>query len=146
MGCRHGDAAVIGQVEGERIVEVSTKDVVCYAVRGGTFILEVVVARRLTLRLEYEKCRVWGHAWEDFIPMGKRQPGWGNRFSLRCVRCTTERHDVIDALGDLSQRTYEYPEDYKLAKDETPTRGQLRLELLGEMRSTARRTNQRKGA
>lgn len=87
-------------------------------------------ANRIGLRLEYERCRVFGHAWEDFIPSGKRPAGWGSRFSLRCVRCTTERHDVIDALGDLAERQYVYPDDYKLARDETPTRQSLRLDLL----------------
>ena len=96
------------------------------------------MASRVSLRLEYEKCRVWGHAWEDFIPDGKRQPGWGSRFSLRCVRCATERHDVIDHLGDLSQRQYVYPDDYRLAADETPSRSSLRLDLLSDLRKVRR--------
>jgi hypothetical protein len=86
------------------------------------------------LRLEYEKCRTWGHAWEDFIPHGKRPPDWGQRFSLRCLRCTMERHDVIDSLGQLSTRHYDPPADYSLAADETPTRAQLRLDLLKHLR------------
>lgn len=95
------------------------------------------MASRLTLKLEYEKCRTWGHAWEDFIP-DKRGSGWGSRFSLRCIRCATERHDVIDSLGELGSRQYIYPDDYKLARDETPTRAQLRLDLLKDMRGQAR--------
>lgn len=89
--------------------------------------------RRSLLALEYEKCRTWGHAWEDFIPHGKRPSDWGSRFSLRCERCHTERHDVIDALGRLSTRHYDYPEDYSMAKDETPTREALRLDLLRQI-------------
>ena len=100
---------------------------------------------RLKLSLEYEKCRTWGHAWEDFIPHGKRPSGWGSRFSLRCVRCATERHDVIDSIGQLSSRQYEYPEDYKLAKDETPTRAEFRLDLLRQMRAGARDRLARRG-
>jgi len=88
---------------------------------------------RVLLRLEYEKCRVWGHAWEDYTPNGKRPSGWGRRFSLRCVRCATERHDVIDALGDLSTRHYDYPDDYRMSADETPSRQSLRLDLLGQI-------------
>jgi len=91
-----------------------------------------------TMRFEYEKCRTWGHAWEDFIPNGKRPQGWGMRFSLRCERCHTERHDVIDSIGELSQRQYVYPDDYRLSADETPTRAQLRLDLLKDIRSQAR--------
>lgn len=100
----------------------------------------MAAASRIALSIEYEKCRVWGHAWEDFIPE-RRSPGWGSRFSLRCVRCTTERHDVIDSLGDLSQRSYVYPDDYRLAKDETPTRASLRLDLLSDLRRTRRGRN-----
>ena len=31
-----------------------------------------------------------------FTPRGAT-PRWGELFTLRCVRCTTERHDVINA-------------------------------------------------
>jgi hypothetical protein len=99
------------------------------------------------LRLDYEKCRTWGHAWEEFIPHGKRPPGWGMRFSLRCSRCGCERHDVIDSLGELSTRQYVYPDDYRMSADETPTRQQLRLDLLKQLRSDAReRTRQQRRA
>jgi hypothetical protein len=91
---------------------------------------------RINLSAEYERCRTWGHAWEDFVPFGKRPQGWGMRFSLRCIRCTTERHDLIDTLGQLSSRQYVYPDDYSLAKDETPTRAELRLDLLRKMRGS----------
>jgi hypothetical protein len=97
------------------------------------------MAERVLMRVEYEKCRIWGHAWEDFTPAGRRPPGWGERFSLRCVRCATERHDVIDALGDLSQREYHYPDDYRLAKDETPSRQAMRLDLLGQIHRRRRK-------
>lgn len=85
------------------------------------------------LLLEYEKCRIWGHGWEDFIPSGKRPSQWGQRFALRCIRCHTERHDLIDSLGRLSSRQYEYPADYRMAKDETPSRDSLRLDLLNQI-------------
>lgn len=94
---------------------------------------------RFLMALEYEKCRTWGHAWDTFTPPGtKRPPGWGQRFSLRCERCTTERHDTIDSLGALSSRQYVYPDDYKMSKDETPTRDQLRLDLLKQLRNDGR--------
>lgn len=91
----------------------------------------------LELRLEYEQCRVWGHAWEDFTPEGKRPADWGTRFSLRCIRCMTERHDLIDAYGSLSTRQYIYPDDYKMVGDEMPTREDLRLDLLHSLRGAA---------
>jgi hypothetical protein len=45
-----------------------------------------------------------------------------------------ERHDVIDSRGELSTRHYDAPPDYSLAADETPTRAQLRLDLLKHLR------------
>jgi hypothetical protein len=104
------------------------------------------MSARFLMRLEYEKCRTWGHAWSDFIPHGKRPPGWGRRFSLRCDRCATERHDVIDTLGDLSTRQYVYPDDYHIARDAKPTLQMMRLDLLRQIRTNgaARVARQRK--
>jgi hypothetical protein len=45
---------------------------------------------------------------------------------------------VIDALGDVSQRQYVYPDDYRLARDETPSRQSLRLDVLDALRSSRR--------
>lgn len=84
----------------------------------------------LKLSAVYIKCRTLRHAWDDFIPRDMPAPQWGHRVSLRCLRCTTERHDVIDRLGQLSQRTYIYPTDYALTADETPDIQQLRLMLI----------------
>lgn len=99
------------------------------------------MANRLTVRAEYLRCRTWGHAWEEFIPRGMRVR-WGELFPLRCVRCGTERFDVINALGQLGQRRYVHPEDYSLAADETPTRDAFRVELAGEL-ARQHRTNGR---
>jgi hypothetical protein len=85
-------------------------------------------ARNTGVRAEYQRCRTWGHAWEEFIPRNTR-PRWGELFTLRCTRCTTERHDTINALGQLGGRRYVYPDDYRLAADETPTRDELRVAL-----------------
>jgi hypothetical protein len=93
----------------------------------------VLMARRVR-KMSDMGSRVGG-----FHAGGRRPPGWGERFSLRCVRCTTERHDVIDALGDLSQREYHYPDDYRLAKDETPSRQAMRLDLLGQIHRRRRK-------
>jgi hypothetical protein len=98
----------------------------------------------LALPLAFTKCRTWGHMWDDYHPHGKRPPGWGTRFSLRCERCGTERHDTIDSLGELSAREYVYPDEYHLASADTPTRQALRLELLRTMRKGVRNGNQRK--
>lgn len=52
-------------------------------------------------------CRVLGHAWDSFDPVGMERPPWGWRLSVRCTRCGRVRHDVIDRFGELSYRTYE---------------------------------------
>lgn len=99
---------------------------------------------RLDLSLEYQQCRTWGHAWEDYIPGPdeKKRPRWGHRFSLRCMRCATTRHDTIDTLGELSNRHYDYPGDYQYTIDEKPTIQTLRLSLSNELKeANAARTN-----
>jgi len=58
------------------------------------------------------RCRTYGHAWDEWSP-GEQPPTAGWRLNLRCTRCTTERHDVIDALGALMERRYVYPDGYK---------------------------------
>jgi hypothetical protein len=101
-------------------------------------------AVKLHTRAEYLRCRTWGHAWEEFVPHGTR-PHWGELFTLRCVRCATERHDVINAYGALGQRHYVYPHDYQLAADETPTRDEWRVELASVLkREASNRSNGRK--
>jgi hypothetical protein len=99
---------------------------------------------RLHMRAEYLRCRTLGHAWDDFIPHGVR-PRWGHLQTWRCVRCGTERHDVINAIGTLGQRHYVYPEGYQLAADERPTRDTCRVELGKVLQREARaRINRRK--
>jgi hypothetical protein len=81
------------------------------------------------------RCRTWGHAWDEYFPDDLGPPSFGYRSSLRCTRCTTERHDVIDINGDVGQRRYIYPEGYQLARDETPTRSEMRLALFDRVRA-----------
>jgi len=79
---------------------------------------------------DYVRCRTFGHAWEEQPVM---QPDdWGRpQFWLRCTRCTTMRRDVFDARsGSLEGRAYDYPEEYRLAGDQLPTRDEFRLKLL----------------
>jgi hypothetical protein len=81
------------------------------------------------------------HAWEDFTPAKSyKPPPWGITFHFRCIRCATARHDTIDALGDLSARRYEYPDEYRLPADETPTTQQLRLQHVDDLSGPRRRT------
>ena len=86
-------------------------------------------------KADYIRCRTYGHAWYEFSPGQMARPLFGFRLSLKCERCTTERHDLIDANGEVGSREYRYPDGYKDAFiDEKPTRAELRLMLRKETR------------
>lgn len=93
---------------------------------------------RIDLNDEFVKCRSWGHEWDSFTPLGRRA-SWGWLLSLRCARCSCERHDTIDATGAVSAREYVYPEGYSLVKDDRPSSEELRLEVLRRLRTTTAR-------
>ncbi|HEY7418514.1 MAG TPA: hypothetical protein VH593_25260 [Ktedonobacteraceae bacterium] len=60
----------------------------------------------------FVECRTLGHAWEQ-IPSTKRPP-FGEYIWTRCVRCTMERHDIVNRFnGRLESRHYYQPEGYK---------------------------------
>lgn len=84
---------------------------------------------------DYDKCRAYGHAWDTDveIPFTRRAGGsvvFTYRLSARCTRCTTIRHDALDASGDVASRQYVYPEDYKYPTGDTPTRAEFRMRIL----------------
>lgn len=77
---------------------------------------------------EFLKCKVVGHAWDEFIPH-RKPPKFGDLMAWLCVRCQTERHDIVSwADGGLVAREYRYPEGYQLA--ERYRRQELRLTML----------------
>lgn len=67
-------------------------------------------------RTEYLMCRrsVCGHPWEPYQDGTLSTPSFGFRFSLRCTRCGTQRHDLRGFRGELLSRSYVYPDDYKM--------------------------------
>jgi hypothetical protein len=94
----------------------------------------IVGGDRVGLDQAMLRCRIYRHAWDEFYPDDLGVPLYGWRLSLRCTRCTTERHDVIDHIGQLAQRQYIYPDGYRMARDETPTPDELRQNLYGNVR------------
>lgn len=88
---------------------------------------------------DYVLCRTIGHAWDE-IPADRPDEWW-----LRCVRCSTERHDAVSwNSGELTGRSYKYPDDYGHAFDElfpeaTPTRADYRRMLFAEHLTKVRR-------
>ena len=81
------------------------------------------------------RCRTYGHAWDEFYPDNLGEPMFGWRLSLRCTRCTAERHDTIDNTGGVGGRRYIYPDGYQMQRDETPTREEMRMNLFRDVRA-----------
>jgi hypothetical protein len=95
----------------------------------------IVGGDRVGLDAAMLRCRTYGHSWDEFYPPNLGTPSFGWRLSLRCARCTAERHDLIDVLGRVGQRQYVYPPNYSMLRDETPTRDELRQRMLTEVRA-----------
>lgn len=67
------------------------------------------------VREDYLTCRALrGHAWEPIVAFDMRKPMFGVRLSLRCTRCTTERHTLYsrDTGEQLSRHDYRRPDGY----------------------------------
>jgi hypothetical protein len=84
---------------------------------------------------EYVRCRTWGHAWEPYaVPVRTQaRQRWGSRYGLKCLRCGTERYDVVDTRGVLVARQYVYAEQYLVHGDDKPTTEELRLDVLQQL-------------
>jgi hypothetical protein len=63
--------------------------------------------------------------------------GW--RLSLRCTRCTTERHDNYDFKGKLMGRRYIYPDGYQ---QKGVPKVVFREALFSKLRAKLERANQ----
>jgi hypothetical protein len=88
------------------------------------------------------RCRTYNHAWDEFYPIDLEQPWYGWRLSLRCTRCTTERHDLIDFKGAVMGRRYIYAEGYLNPKgDPRVERTVFREELFTRLRAKLEEVN-----
>lgn len=88
-------------------------------------------------RTQFIQCKTFGHAWEPFTPLKKwfaLYKKYAHYIHLRCVRCGCTRHDGLNIYGDVVYREYRHPDGYKDAKDEKPTRAELRLIVAGGRR------------
>lgn len=80
--------------------------------------------------VQYAECKTLGHAWDEYNP---RDGGGGAtrwRLTLRCSRCSTTRHDDLDARGEVVSRQYAYPDGYRDPVELKPSRAALRLMLV----------------
>lgn len=89
----------------------------------------------------YLRCATFGHMMDDIPvsnPEGDGEPLW-----VRCMRCISERHDGLDGR-ELVYRRYHYSPGYKAfrkalrANHQTPTRGDLRMQLVQQRIREAR--------
>jgi hypothetical protein len=88
----------------------------------------------MTTDADFIRCRVMRHSWDDFSPTGLRNPSWGTRVSYRCLRCTAERHDIYNSLGEVGYRRYIYPAGYQYAKGDRPSAAEFRIMLMKQQR------------
>lgn len=87
---------------------------------------------------DFEECKVVGHNWERFHPI-MDTPRYGARISLRCTRCTSERHDTISRnSGWIEGRKYDYAEGYIAhydSPDDRPSKSDLRLSMVERLQN-----------
>ena len=87
---------------------------------------------------QFSACRSIGHAWRRTWTL-ERERGTGIvTLVLHCTACETERRDVYNPRnGELMQRRYDYPKDYRWKAerpgDEAPARQDYRAEWLSDL-------------
>ena len=82
-------------------------------------------------RVDFIECKTYGHAWDEYNPREDPPAGTFDRIALRCTRCGTTRHDHFDRNGEMVARKYSYPDGYRTAAEDKPSRAALRLMLTG---------------
>jgi len=82
---------------------------------------------------KYAECGSLGHAWFD-TDSSSWNPQFGNPVTFRCERCGTERREVWNRRGDMSNRHYQHPEDYHWPKGQRPSRADFRAALVRKRR------------
>ncbi len=83
-------------------------------------------------------CRTFGHAWDRTVPKDARVMSSKYTLTLRCTRCGCVRSDGLDQWGQLDARYYDYPDDYRIPRDDMPARSELRLMLVRADRANGR--------
>jgi hypothetical protein len=76
---------------------------------------------------KYLECRMLGHAWTIVDPGDLASQFAFASLAVECDRCPMIRVDGFDVNGNLSTRKYVRPDDYRLPRDSTPSRADLRV-------------------
>lgn len=92
---------------------------------------------------EYEKCRTYGHSWDDEVPPPPNYSAkvFSSALVTRCDRCATYRILAVNALGEVAGRKYLYPDGYLIPKEQRPTKAELRIVRIRRKRSRRGRKN-----
>lgn len=107
----------------------------------------MAVKRTGPTQRDFSTCKRLGHAMDDLggppLDVMSRmlsKPGMWDVW-VRCLRCTTVRHDYVSVTGTIYARQYHYPNGYRWegAPGEAPTRADWRLERIKELRSLGQR-------
>lgn len=86
---------------------MATKQVRLVVVKGGERPSEA----------QYALCKTINHSWDRVDNPELPAPDIGWRLSLRCIRCQSERHDLISPVtGEVMARRYVYPDGYLTPK------------------------------
>ena len=88
-------------------------------------------------RTQYVRCYTIGHAWFDY-DNSDWKPQFGDPLVLRCERCGSERRDTVGSSGQIVQRSYFHPDDYKYPKGGRPDKGTFRKMLLEQKKRERR--------
>lgn len=93
---------------------------------------------------DFDLCKGINHPWDrvDAPELGPPVMGW--RLSLRCLRCRSERHDLISPVsGEIMQRRYIYTPGYLGPKGSgRPIRADLRQAMFERWKEELQRTEQ----
>lgn len=82
----------------------------------------------MNYNIKHAECRAFGHAWE-MVKSGRR-PQFGRLLTLRCLRCTGRREDILSQFsGEVLSRSYRMPEGYSMSLEDGMTRAEWREHL-----------------
>jgi hypothetical protein len=83
---------------------------------------------------EYVQCRIaheWQHEWQPDVEIPS--VSWGV-IVKKCRHCWTVHVQGFDILGRINYNRYFHPDDYKIDRDLTPTKAELRVRFVKEIR------------
>lgn len=78
---------------------------------------------------EYLLCRLLGHSWHPEKQLHWK-PSFGHGVAFMCNTCGMVRKEIINANGRIAYRGYDAPDGYRIPRDKTPDRSEIRLQFI----------------